>query len=216
MASLPFSTDFIGANENPLSDGGNWAKLATGWQAIRRVSNVAKAAAYTDSYDDAYSLVQIADVADVEVIATLYRANATFGEYELLLRMGDDSSHVYGYECLCNTSGGVQIVRWDMVGGNHNDWHDITGATSSPGNLANGHQLRATAIGSTITFYHRTSEVGSWSQIGTASDSQYATGKVGIAHYIHASGGNIDDLGFTAFWATPANSPTGTPVLWVR
>jgi len=200
-----YSTSFPGSNENPLSQSGEWAKAANSWQAIRKVSNVAKATAYNDTTtDDNYSLCQVIAPNDAEVIATVYRQNSTFAELELLLRMSDTAGSpgtAAGYECLCNTDGGIQIVRWN---GGLGSFDPIDGGTiNSPGSLASGNQLRATVVGSTINFYHRPDTGSSWTILATATDSTFATGRCGVGFYVHASGGNIDDVGFSTFTLNP-------------
>lgn len=192
--STSYTTSFAGADENPLSEGGNWAKAANAWEAVQRVGGVARPAGLNSGYNDAYSLCQVLAPVDAEVIITVDRLNSGAGEYEILLRAASSTTQTTGYEFLCNTGGAVQIVRWNGALG---DFLDITGATNSPGNLATGNQLRATAVGSTLTFYHRSSSGGSWVQIGSASDSTFTSGRAGISFF--KTTGTYTDLGITYF-----------------
>jgi hypothetical protein len=199
-ASSSYATNFAGADQNPLSQGGEWAKAANSWQAVRKVGNIAKPAAYTEVFDDAYSLYRGAVYTDCEVIATIFRQNSSFAEFEILLRASDSSGAISAVEMLCNTDGGVQIMRWNGALG---DFTEITGSANSPGALADGHQLRATVIGNQYTYYHRSSPADSWTQIGSATDSTYTSGRAGLAFYVHQTGGNIDDVGFRDWSVTP-------------
>jgi hypothetical protein len=195
-----YYTDFSGSDENPLSEGGKWGKAANVWQDVRRVGGVAKPVAYTEIYDDAYSLLQMPTPNDVEVIATLFRNGSTFAEYELMLRASDSPTTAAGYECLCNTDGGIQLMRWN---GPLGQFTEVTTAVdASPGAMADGHQLRATIEGSVIQFFHRPDPASAWTLIAHADDSQYPTGKVGISFYVHQSIGNVDDVGFKDFSVT--------------
>lgn len=198
-----YSTNFPGSDESPLSLGGQWAKAANAWQSIRKVGNIAKPAAYTEVFDDAYSLYRGAVYTDCEVIATIFRQNSTFAEFEILLRANDSAGSpgtVSAVEMLCNSDGGVQIMRWNGALGS---FTEITGSANSAGPLANGHQLRATVIGNQYTYYHRPSPESSWTQIGSATDSTYTSGRAGMAFYVHQTGGNIDDVGFSAWSVRP-------------
>ena len=195
-----YYTDFRGADENPLSQGAEWGKAANVWQAVRRAGGVAKPVAYTEIYDDAYSLLQLAAPADVEVIGTCFRNGSTFAEYELLLRASDSPDSAAGYECLCNTDGGVQLMRWE---GPLGMFTEVTAAVdASPGPIVDGHQLRATVKGTQIQFFHRPDPASAWTLIAHADDAKYPGGKVGISFYVHQSIGNVDDVGFKDFSMT--------------
>lgn len=209
--TLPFSSSFSGADEDPISEAGVWRhNQNNGWQAakVRRVAGVARPDALSGSAgntDDSYTLLNPAKFsggipANVEVIVTLDLGTGTTQEHEILLRAADSDTGVTCYECLYNAAGAApQIMRWN---GPLNSFTEITDGASvlNPGAGSSGNQLRATIIGSAIAFYWRANSGSGWTQIATATDTTYASGSVGIAFFASAAGGgSINACGFTDF-----------------
>lgn len=200
-APTSFSTTFSGSNETPLSEGGNWARAANSWQNLRIQSGVAKPTAFNDSTtDDNYSLCQAYSPDDADVVATVFLQNGATSEFEILLR-GADTAGSPGtarcYECLYKTDASVQLVRWNGSLGSFTPFETFT--ESSRSTLANGDQLRGTAVGSTISMYwRRPSSSLTWTLICQGTDSTFASGKSGMGFFIH-SGNSLDDVGFTDF-----------------
>lgn len=209
--SLPFFTAFTGSDESPLSESGYWIDHANGWKKVRRVGNVARPVSQSSAEDDAYALLNTAKFPggipnNVEVICTLDLGSGTTQEHEILLRAADTATQATAYEFLYNAAdGSVQIVKWlgPLSQGVGVSFTPITSSSSSPGAGSTGNQIRATAVGTALTFYWRANSGNSWTQIATATDSAYASGSCGIGFYATAAGsGNINALGFTDFQLT--------------
>jgi hypothetical protein len=177
-----YTTSFDGT-ENPLSESGAWTKTATAWQAIETASGRAYASAYTESYDDAYSLLS-GFPADVQAEATIYK-NGTFAyECELLFRMAQTTTTVRGYECLFNVDGNKQVVRWNGAQGNFTSLSG-TAHNSMPA-LVTGDKVRARIVGSTIDTYYIPISTGIAVPLATYIDTTYTDGQPGIAFYVHS------------------------------
>lgn len=193
-----FSTSFDAA-ENPISQGGAWAKRATAWKDVRTSGGVAKLTASTNNYDDAYAYLANWTGNDYELTATVYKGGPA-REVELLLRVSDTATTVRAYECLYNIDAGyAQIMRWN---GPQGDFTEI-GSASSPGVGADGNQVRARIVGSSITFWWRANASATWKQLGTATDSTFPTGKPGIGLYAGSQFNAIDTYGITDFSVMP-------------
>lgn len=203
---LSFSTTFSGGDENPLSEGGDWARAANDWQSVRVQSGVAKPTAFNETTtDDNYSLCQAFAPDDADVVATVFLQNGVSdAEFEILLRMSDDADSAAGYEFLYNANASVQLVRWEGPLGQF-DTSVATFTESVRSTLQNGDQLRATAVGSTISgYWRRPSSSMTWTLIVQGTDSTFATGKSGIGFFIHEANAALADIGFTDFSVVPA------------
>jgi hypothetical protein len=215
--SLPFFTDFSGANASPISDDAGvsalWVRANNSWLNVRRVGNVVRPTALTGGSVDNYTLLDATKFAggipnNVEVIATLDIGAGITQEHEILLRASDNANAPDGearcYEFLYNAaSASVDIVKWlgPFNQGPGTSFVSIGAADSAPGTGATGNQIRATAVGSALTFYWRASSADAWTQIAHATDSAYASGTCGIGFFPTGSA-SIDALGFTDYQVT--------------
>jgi hypothetical protein len=212
LLSLPFTTTFSGGSENPASESGVWRRAANSWHDNRIISGVMRPTQKSDAgTDDCYMLLDPAKFSggipnNVEVIATLDLGSGQSQEHELLLRFADTndpSGTARGYECLYNANdGSTNIIIWKgpFNQGNPTSWQDITATVNSPGVGATGNQIRATIVGSAITFYWRANSGNSWTQIATATDATWASGTCGAGFFVTtAGGGSIDACGFTDY-----------------
>ena len=157
-------------------------------------------------YNDAYAYLQNWVGNDYEVVATVLYAGLNPGEVELLLRCNDTDASVRTYEVLYNTSGGFQLVRWNGPLGNiHSLWQQASG--SFPG-LGNGNQIRARIVGNSISIWWRAAAGDAWMPIlidfadDGSSGGSIATGKPGMAIFLHASAGNISYVGLQDYTVT--------------
>lgn len=157
---LVYNSNFV-TPETILSDGGLWHRnQANSWTNMKVVNGRAQGTnGPADTYDDSYSILSGAFGNDYELEAVLHvDPTLNFGiahECELLLRMGDDSGHAFGYEGNFSCFGGAQIIKWQ------GDWpnfftflSDDSGSPQGLGhNFANGDVIKATAIGSRLSIY---------------------------------------------------------------
>lgn len=189
-----YSTSFASA-ENPISEGGAWTKTANAWQSVQTTGGNAIAAAYTENYDDAYAYLANWTSTNYEIIGTVYWPSGVAGEVELLVRVTDTTNSIQCYECLYNVGDGAsaQFVRWN---GAQSDFTVLTPVTDGTiGTTGNGNQIRATIVGTVLTFYWRASSADSWTQIYHYNSVNLATGKPGIGFYVHAADSNRTTVG---------------------
>jgi hypothetical protein len=160
------------------------------WQKIRTQNGNANAAGYTENVDDAYAYLQNWSGNDYDITATVHWSGIQAGEVEILLRVSDSATQIHAYEFLYNVGGSWQLVRWN---GDHSDYVVIHPGGGVPGNATDGNQIRARIVGNSISLYWRQTSADSWTTLlsnfsdpGGGGGSPIATGKPGMAFYVHA------------------------------
>jgi hypothetical protein len=175
LPAISLLSDFTGADENPLSDGGNWATLSTA--GLQRISNAAAASSTGPVCVSYWTPTSFGSIEAYVTLATLTGANG------IVVRGGSPGSSWTGY--LLRTTTTQQILqRWDAGIAAANL---LTTALS----IASGDQLGISADGSTFRAYYRPS-AGSWTLLGTATDATYATGRAGL--FSTNASGRMDDF----------------------
>jgi hypothetical protein len=212
--AVPFFTDFSGSDTSPISDDAGtsalWTRANNSWLNVRKVGGVARPTALTGGSVDNYTLLDASKFAggipnNVEVIATLDLGTGTTQEHEILLRASDNANPPDGearcYEFLYNAaSAAVDIVKWlgPFNQGPGTSFVSIGVLDTTPGSGSTGNQIRATAVGSALTFYWRAVSTDGWTQIAHATDAGYASGTCGIG-FFPTGAASIDALGFTDY-----------------
>lgn len=169
--TTPVLTTFAGADENPLSEGGNWpANVDTDDADLQILSNQAAGTGaginsmyWTTTYGpDCEVYVTVPTVGAGDVASLVYlriagQGTATPDGYQARVIMDFGSPHV----CLINR---MDDGAFTQLGANVED-----------GTWSNGDQLGMSAIGSTLALYRN------GTALGTRTDATYsAAGKLGL------------------------------------
>jgi hypothetical protein len=181
-ASASLLSSFTGSDEDPLSEGGNWAKLSSASAgALKRISNtVARNATGTGS---AY-WTPATFGPDVEAYCTL----TTVSSARVFARLQDagGSGTADGYS-VAYLHGSTQIIIYRTT-----NFADTALSTSTIGALTDGAKIGIACHGSTVQAWVQTSG-GSWSLLASATDTTYASaGHVGLL--IQDTATRVDDF----------------------
>jgi hypothetical protein len=178
-------SSFTGADENPLSEGGNWAKVNSSDNALQRLSNAATSAAATTgtSYWTPRNFGP-----DVEVHVTITTLPGNGNHVIVGARIvGEGGSNTWdGYTVRFTQDAATDSVFIEK----------ITNATSSilatiSQEFAVGDKLGMRIVGSDIEAYRH--DGASWSLIGSANEGTYsAAGKVLLR--VRSTTGRADDF----------------------
>lgn len=191
------------STENPISEGGLWGKASNAWQSVRTSGDAALAAAYSNTTghtDDAYAYLQNWQGNDYEIVVTVKFAGINAGETEVLLRVSDGPSSVVCFECLHNTGGGWNIVRWN---GALDDYTFLLSGVAGFG--GDGTQAKVRIVGNLISIWDRQTSGDAWTlrvdQFDTSANA-IATGKPGMGIYVLSAAGNLNNIGFKDYQVT--------------
>jgi len=217
VSANSFSTNFSGAPESPISEGGVWqhnsllnAKLITVGSPNRAVGTQVGG----DPNDsDSYAYLNGTWRPNVSAVATIYKdptIDTTPGEHEveLLFRVADTSTTTRGYECNYSSIGLYSnIVRWDEVG-----FKFLTfGSSFTPAKT--GDQVKAECITSgrvnTLTSWIKYAVANggdgvTWKKLARATDSTWLEGAPGIGMWLQDASqfANQQKYGFTTYSVT--------------
>jgi hypothetical protein len=197
-----YATGF-GANEDPISEGGNWLNGLTDgldWADVQTQGGVAHGTVVSlgPPYNDSTAVVKGPWKNDQAACATVHGVNPTgsaFEEVELRLRTNITAHSITGYEfnfrAIADGSQYAQIVRWN---GALNSFAYVSSVTG-PG-LHDGDRICATAVGSTLTGYINDAGVVS------GTDTMFPSGSPGVGFYLqNGTAQMLPDYGFTQFTA---------------
>ena len=190
---MPFPTtgildNFNRANENPVSQGGNWTSPQNAGDTTEGVvTNVLVRGDSAASTASAYrSNASTGD--DCEVFATV-AIKGNNDEYSCIrLRVQTGTLGNY-YQARLRPQAGTDLVHIDSAASN--TWTQLGAAVSQE--FAVGDAWGLEAIGTTLTFYFQASG-GSWSSLFNRTDSTYATGGY-LADYVEFGTWGHDDFG---------------------
>lgn len=186
MIPVTLLSNFTGADENPLSEGGNWHALNTGAQ-MRRLANDAQGQSAIVNSGSAWAAASFGPIcaARTDVVEPLLDGS----NFVALRLSGVGTANWNGYILQLLHIGGVQRVRLQIVTAGINS--DLTPEVIFGGTTD---AIQLEAVGGTLTGYtHRI--LDTWTQRITAFDTTYATaGEVGM-------GGFSNNFRVTAFYA---------------
>lgn len=196
-------TSFTGADEDPLSEGGNWTSSIR-WDGgasapandLRRASNQAAPSA-TGSNGHCASYWSSSFAADQEVYATM-ATKCTDGQYvELWARIQSPAtSGVDGYVLQVSAVAGAANDSWDIVRYNDNSGTSVSSLGTQEVSAGDKIGLEVTGTGATVTLRAYLYSGGSWSQVGSdASDTSGS--RITSSGYI---GLHIQDTGNACRW----------------
>lgn len=211
-----YSTSFA-SDEDPLSDGGNWAQAANAWSQMRTISGNAVGsqgvgANSGNDFNDSYAILQGDWGADYELDAIVYRSASINGanhEVELNLRFVDSTTAVRGYEVLLNKSGAIQLFRWENSFGSFSAEYTVTSGTNSTGgDPPNGSRFKVRIVGNVITVYY-SSDGSTPTQLCTynitsESGNHWTDGNPAIGQFCRPAldGSNPANFGFQSITVT--------------
>lgn len=167
-------SDFTGSDENPLSEGGNWAKLNSSGNDLKRVSN-----AITAAFGSGKAYWTPSNFGpDLEAYVTLVTSVLVYPAVGISFRIqGEGGANTWdGYEVRASGNGvSTDIQRiTDAVG-------TTIGSGSASSNWASGDKLGVRCVGTTIEVYRMANGESEWRFICSATDATYASaGKVGL------------------------------------
>ncbi len=189
-------SDFTGADENPLSEGGNWANLNTSSNPLQRLSNAATASVNADS---ASYWTPANFGADLEAYVTI-TSPATSPAGLIGRIQGEGGAATWdGYVVRASTLS-LQIGRVD------NGVITLLVNTGSV-TIASGDKLGMRISGSAIEAWKQLSGSSVWNLVATTTDTTYASaGKIGL--FCTSTSIGMDD-----FYAA-TNSNLFTPLAW--
>ena len=192
--------------ENPISEGGKWVNGGTvglDWTDVSATPGLAvgheTGADFTDSTAVLQNLTWAPDQkASAVVFSTGESVDNCSQEVELRLRTFISANSITGYEInyefSTNSTGYMQIVRWNGPVGNFEVLHSFSGPQYG---VTNGDTVSATIVGNVITAYKN------GMQQGQVTDSTFSTGSPGMGFNLNntlsgCSGTNAT-YGFSSF-----------------
>lgn len=166
-------SDFTGSDEGTISEGGVWTGFS-GLTAMQRLTNRLNGAGagYSGSY------LNVRDWSDLEAIIQLGTAVAAGSEWFFHFRLADsgnqspirDSNKIgYVFHYVADTAAWT-IERQDPAG---------TTLASGTQSLSANERIMVRAVGSGISAWRSVGN-GDFTQLGSATDTTYKTGKVGF------------------------------------
>jgi hypothetical protein len=193
--------------ENPVSEGGVWTHAAPSWTQVATTPGFAHSTMPGVSYySDSYAFLS-GFGNDQQVDLVVKRNSPVTGEIEALLRFSKSGDATFGYECLLNYAGSMELASWDgpvgtftlLVSGN---------ANATP---VNGDILRAKITGNhiVVSFIHNGSETVVIDY--TDANNRHPSGQPGMGFFWNGSGGTNTDFGISQFTARDLNVPDEGP-----
>jgi hypothetical protein len=169
-AASALISNFTGADENPLSEGGNWAQLSSSGNALQRISN-AVASVINGLGASYWTPANFGP--DVEVYLTL--TNVAVSGHGLAVRVqGEGGANTWdGYQARLTAAEVILSRVTDSVR------TDLDSSISA--GFAAGDKLGLSVRGSTITAWRQPSGSSRWNIVLTAVDATYASaGKIAV------------------------------------
>lgn len=163
---------FNRANENPLSDGGKWTQFLTNPMQI--VSDQCVGTAASGAYNGASW--NNSSFTNGEVYVTFPTPALVTGDQAFLyVNFNFSSGNGYVLDYYENTTGGDNISVNISTGFSLSSL--INGVNR---NISTGDSLGLSAVSGVVTMWYKASG-GSWTSLGSKSDSTYTSGEVGFA-----------------------------------
>jgi hypothetical protein len=192
------SDNFARANENPLSDGGNFT--ASHLHAMQLVSGVAEPSLAATVNGSQYSGISWPNDQYSEVTAGPgFAAGSGTNYLTVEVRISGTSAAPNSYIAIIQNSGANVFIQ-KFISGTNTNLHTITGLTVTDGDV-----FRLTALGTTISFYQNGNLIYSF------SDSSLSSGNPGLG----AQAAVTDGLAPISLWAGGSMvnaTPTFSPV----
>lgn len=177
--------NFNRADENPLSGGGNWSISGTFVAPFQLFSNGILAT--SGAKINQSSFVNVGDLTNVDVAATISVLPGT-GNYIGVIARQDPTVNTGKncYDCIYIPGTGVLVDYYDSLGTSHNlATYSVT--------LNAGDAIGLSINGTTLRAYYKPSG-GSWTQLGSITDTRFSHGYIGVAGFPLISGGKLDDF----------------------
>ena len=211
-------TTTFSADENPISEGGEWAKNASNaWAEIRTVSGNATGTQGQfgnagNDWNDSYTIKQGAWGADYKLTAIVYRSasiSAANHEIELNLRFSDGDTTARCYECLLNKDGAIQFFRWEGPFNTFSAGYTPVTGTDSVGSVPDGAFFEVQIVGDVVTVRYNSSGTPTETaqctyNINDVAGNKYTDGNPSIAAFCQPAidGSNADHFGFKSVTIT--------------
>jgi len=202
MADPTLVSDFTGADENPLSEGGNWANLNTSSNPFKRLSNAAGASVNLANNASYWTPGNFGP--NLEAYVTL--TTLTAGTAGMAFRIqGEGGAATWdGYIAVAANSG---ITIYRVLDG------ALTVIGSDSTAFVSGDKIGVSITGTLITTWRQASGSAAWVQCVQAADATYsAAGKIGL--FATRTANALDDFFAgtdTALWARMLSVPAEFP-----
>jgi hypothetical protein len=202
-----YSTNFS-LTENPISEGGKWVNGETGgldWSNVSTTPGLAIGHERGANFTDATAVLQnLTWAPDQKASAVVFSIGSSVDncsqEVELRLRTSISANSISGYEIdyefSTNSTGYMQIVRWN---GPFADFTVLRTFNGQQYGVTNGDTVMATIVGNVITAYKN------GVQLGQVTDSTYSSGSPGMGfnldNTVSGCSGTNASYGFASFSA---------------
>ena len=204
LQARTFTADFT-ADEDPISEKGNWANGKTNgidWSDVRTSSGLAfgtQTRGLSPPYDDSIAALTGEWGANQFAEATVKALNCkdtSYQEVELTLRTSIAPNRITGYEfnfrCSKSKQAYAEIVRWN---GKIDDFTYLAHTAGSRAGVKNGDKVSAVAIGNLLQSYIN------GVLVAEAFNSTFSTGSPGVGFFVQGKA-SPRDCGFTSFTAS--------------
>ena len=159
-------SDFTGANENPLSESGNWAALNTSTNPLQRISNAASATVNAVNNESYWTPANFGP--DLEAYVTISTTAATASGIAVRIQ-GEGGANTWdGYGVVGASGTGITIQRID-------NGTPTTLINTSLVTIASGDKLGVRCEGSTIQAWKQASGSSDWNLVLTVVDATYGS-----------------------------------------
>lgn len=196
-------TSFTGADEDPLSEGGNWAgPIRNAQRQAERFTNAARHSANPDNTVSGTSYWTVTQYGpNVEVFATVPELPSSTHGVSVWARIHNpgNATTMEAYLGVYTTDTGFRIFK--VTAGATFAQIGSTDATVASA----GDKIGLEVIGTSLTLYHFTS--GSWVSRVTGTDSAITgSGYIGLEFSSNITAGTLDDFGGGTHVASPPRS----------
>jgi hypothetical protein len=168
--------DFTRADENPLSDSGNWTNPLLSGDGVLKLSSDTVIPADDTGDSSAYWATGFSVPVECYFTVASFPDGNSGNPALWACVSGEDTGSLSGYHFETNNANEVWVERWDS-GTLAETFLDITGLSLGDGD---GFGLSVGALGA-IEIWHAPGGTG-WVSLGTHTDATYTSGKLGLGY----------------------------------
>jgi len=215
LPALPLIDDFQRPDENPLSDGGNWAQWSAPLAPMQLVSHVAVPNNGTQTNISQWQTLFAADQVCAGIMAQVSAAGGFGGSFYLLACSDTIGSVAYQITLAVNSPAHTFQSLFLFRLSDH-PWSFLCSMANMPASWQAGDGLAINVNGRTIeAWYQRT---GAWTLIDTADDATLSGGAAALgagraAIGINTGNANSPPAGWSSIYAGPGGQLFRLPLL---
>lgn len=194
--AFPYSeilTSFTGADEDPLSEGGNWSgPVFSGGGALKRASNTCKPPA-TGAGSSYWAAASFGPAVEVYCTVTTVWVNDNSDTF-LWLHLGSEgSASLRGYQLYIFQVAGAftwQLYRYDTGSAT------LLGSNLGTQTISNGDAVGLACDSAGVFQAYYKASAGSWATLGsTRTDTTYTSGHIGLGKGFNDTTSVLDNFG---------------------